>query len=176
MAASRLSQTTRRLSSLFPDSAQAGTIEGEERIRYSDTIRAERRPRLRGQRQESLRRLWQRASDDSNIRARLWFLLKLKPALSVFDPVSEADSTGPNMVEGKLAGKGAPTSRAGNRKAQQRINFAECREHADHYKRLSRASGISKDRAAVLKNIARSFVGLAGQLDRLASLARNEQR
>jgi hypothetical protein len=55
-------------------------------------------------------------------------------------------------------------------------NIAECREHADHYKRLSSASGISKDRAAVLKNIARTYVGLAGQLDRLASLARNEQR
>ncbi|MCP1744007.1 hypothetical protein ABIF66_010104 [Bradyrhizobium japonicum] len=56
------------------------------------------------------------------------------------------------------------------------INIAECREHAEHYKRLSGASGISKDRADVLKNIARTYVGLAGQLDRLASLARNEQR
>ena len=55
-------------------------------------------------------------------------------------------------------------------------NIAECREHADLYKRLSGASGISEDRVAVLKNIARTFVGLAGQLDRLASLARNEQR
>ena len=36
------------------------------------------------------------------------------------------------------------------------INIAECREHAEHYKRLSGASGISKDRAAALKNIARS--------------------
>ncbi|WLA47739.1 hypothetical protein QIH80_39960 [Bradyrhizobium elkanii] len=56
------------------------------------------------------------------------------------------------------------------------INIAECREQANHYKRLSGVSGISKDRAAALKNIARSFVGLAGQLDRLASRARNEQR
>jgi hypothetical protein len=56
------------------------------------------------------------------------------------------------------------------------INIAECQEHADLYKRLSGASGISKDRVAVLKNIARTYVGLAGQLDRLASLARNEQR
>ena len=62
-------------------------------------------------------------------------------------------------------------------------NIAECREHADHYKRLSdhykrlsSASGISKDRATALRNIARTYVGLAGQLDRLASLARNEQR
>ncbi|APG13808.1 hypothetical protein BKD09_36205 [Bradyrhizobium japonicum] len=78
------------------------------------------------------------------------------------------------MIEGKPAGKGA--TRAGNRKAEALINIAECREHADHYKRLSGASGISKDRAAVLKNIARTYVGLAGQLDRLASLARNEQR
>ncbi|MCS3895593.1 hypothetical protein M2171_004726 [Bradyrhizobium japonicum USDA 38] len=80
------------------------------------------------------------------------------------------------MVEGKPAGRGAPTSRAGNRTADQVINIAECRELADHYKGLSGASGISKARAAVLKNIARTFVGLAGQLDRLASLARNEQR
>lgn len=56
------------------------------------------------------------------------------------------------------------------------ISTAECREHAENYKRLSGASGISKDRAAALKNIARTFVGLAGQLDRLASLARSEQR
>ncbi|MCS3502819.1 hypothetical protein M2189_007668 [Bradyrhizobium japonicum] len=55
-------------------------------------------------------------------------------------------------------------------------NIAECREHADLYKRLSGASGISKDRSDVLKNIARTYVGLAGQLDRLASLTRNEQR
>jgi hypothetical protein len=80
------------------------------------------------------------------------------------------------MVEGKPARRGAPTSCAGNRKAEQEINIAECREHADHYKRLSSASGISKDRADILKNIARTYVGLAGQLDRLASLARNEQR
>lgn len=44
------------------------------------------------------------------------------------------------------------------------INIVECREHADLYKRLSGASGISKDRADVLENIART--GLAGQLDR----------
>ena len=55
------------------------------------------------------------------------------------------------------------------------INIAECHEHADHYRRLSGANGISEDRAPVLKNIARTFVSLAGQLDRLASLARNEQ-
>lgn len=80
------------------------------------------------------------------------------------------------MVEGRPAGKGAPTTRAGNGKAETLINSAECQEHADHYKRLSGAGGISKDRAAVLKNIARTYVGLAGQLDRLASLARNEPR
>jgi hypothetical protein len=80
------------------------------------------------------------------------------------------------MVEGKPAGKGDRMTRAGNRKAETLINSAECQEHADHYKRLSGAGGISKDRAAVLKNIARSYVGLAGQLDRLASLARKEQR
>ncbi|MCP3397750.1 MULTISPECIES: hypothetical protein [unclassified Bradyrhizobium] len=56
------------------------------------------------------------------------------------------------------------------------INIVECQEHADHYKELSCANGISKERAAILKNIARSFVGLAGQLDRLACLARAERR
>jgi len=80
------------------------------------------------------------------------------------------------MGKGKAVGKGDPPSCAGNRKAEQVINIAECREHADRYKRLSGASGISKDRAAVMRNIARTFVGLAGQLDRLASLARTEQR
>ena len=80
------------------------------------------------------------------------------------------------MVEGKPAGKGAPTTRVGNREAETLINSAECQEHADHYKRLSGAGGISQSRAALLKNIARTYVGLAGQLDRLASLARNEQR
>ncbi|MDI3560022.1 hypothetical protein [Bradyrhizobium sp. Arg816] len=78
------------------------------------------------------------------------------------------------MLEGKLAGKDDPTFRAG--RTEQLINIAECLEYADHYKRLSGASGISKDRAAVLKNIARTFVGLAGQLDRLATLARSEER
>ena len=63
------------------------------------------------------------------------------------------------MVEGKPAGKGDRMTRAGNRKAETLINSAECQEHADHYKRLSGAGGISKDRAAVLKNIAELMWG-----------------
>ena len=52
------------------------------------------------------------------------------------------------------------------------ISVALCQEAADHYSTLSRQASPSEDRAAVLKNIARTLRGLAGQLDRLASLER----
>ena len=45
-----------------------------------------------------------------------------------------------------------------------------CQELADHYKSLSQLPSIPRDRAFLLKNIARSFTGLSGQLDRLAAL------
>jgi hypothetical protein len=56
------------------------------------------------------------------------------------------------------------------------ITASTCEELAIQYRSLSQASGISADRAFVLKNIARSFAGLATQLDRLAALAREEAR
>jgi hypothetical protein len=54
------------------------------------------------------------------------------------------------------------------------MTAALCEEFANQYKRLSQVGGISKDREFTLKLIARSFKGLASQLDRLAVLARNE--
>jgi hypothetical protein len=57
----------------------------------------------------------------------------------------------------------------------QMITAAQCLEMAHRYRTLSQTSGISKDRAFIMKNIARSFTGLAGQLDRLDALTRDEQ-
>ena len=54
------------------------------------------------------------------------------------------------------------------------IDAAKCEELANHYKVLSQASGVSADRAFLLKNIARSLTGVASQLDRLAALTRDE--
>ncbi|MCC8961490.1 hypothetical protein H8A95_03935 [Bradyrhizobium sp. Pear76] len=54
------------------------------------------------------------------------------------------------------------------------MTAAQCDQFAGQYRSLSQAGGISKDREFVLKNIARSFKGLASQLDRLAALARDE--
>lgn len=56
------------------------------------------------------------------------------------------------------------------------ITPAACQEAAEHYKALSRVPGISAARMSLLKNIARSFAGLATQLDRLAALTRDEGR
>jgi hypothetical protein len=53
---------------------------------------------------------------------------------------------------------------------------AQCEELADHYKNLSQAEGITDFRQTALKNIARGFRGLAGQLDRLAAIGRDEAR
>jgi len=41
------------------------------------------------------------------------------------------------------------------------MTAATCEQLAHHYKSLSRASGISLERASLLKNIAKSFTGLA---------------
>ncbi|TFV43238.1 hypothetical protein E4K65_33990 [Bradyrhizobium niftali] len=51
-----------------------------------------------------------------------------------------------------------------------------CEQLANHYKSLSRESGISPERASLLMNIGKSFTGLATQLDRLAALMRDEAR
>ena len=56
------------------------------------------------------------------------------------------------------------------------INAAKCVELANHYKTLSQASGVSAERASLMKNIARSLTGVASQLDRLAALTRDEAR
>lgn len=56
------------------------------------------------------------------------------------------------------------------------ITAAECQELANHYKALSQATDTSVDRAFLMKNIARSFNGLATQLDKLAALTRDEAR
>lgn len=56
------------------------------------------------------------------------------------------------------------------------MTAGECQELANHYKALAREASISDDRAFILKNIARSFTGLATQLDRLAALKRDELR
>jgi hypothetical protein len=61
-------------------------------------------------------------------------------------------------------------------KANNIMTAVECQELASHYKALAREAGISSDRAFILKNIARSFTGLASQLDRLAALAREERK
>jgi hypothetical protein len=55
------------------------------------------------------------------------------------------------------------------------VTAAQCLELAQRYRTLSQTSGISEDRAFMMKNIARSFAGLAGQLDRLDALKRDEQ-
>ena len=54
------------------------------------------------------------------------------------------------------------------------IDAAKCEELANQYKVLSQASGVSAERAFLLKNIARSLTGVASQLDRLAALTRDE--
>ncbi|MBR0751596.1 hypothetical protein JQ604_05335 [Bradyrhizobium jicamae] len=56
------------------------------------------------------------------------------------------------------------------------MTAAQCQELAEHYKSLARAHGATKDREFMLKNIARSFTGLASQLDRLAALTRDEAK
>ncbi|TFV75065.1 hypothetical protein E4K64_15165 [Bradyrhizobium frederickii] len=56
------------------------------------------------------------------------------------------------------------------------ITAAACQEAAERYKALSTNPGISASRASLLKNIAKSFAGLATQLDRLAALTRDEGR
>jgi hypothetical protein len=56
------------------------------------------------------------------------------------------------------------------------LTSARCQELASHFKALSQASDISEDRAFLLKNIARSLTGLTGQLDRLATMIRAENR
>ena len=52
----------------------------------------------------------------------------------------------------------------------------KCQELANQYKAMARSADLSEGRAVLLKNIARSYAGLASQLDRLAALTRDEAR
>ena len=56
------------------------------------------------------------------------------------------------------------------------ITATQCKKFADHYRSLSSHSNISESRAFLLRNIAKTFAGLAGQLDRLDALARDEEK
>jgi len=49
------------------------------------------------------------------------------------------------------------------------MTATQCRELAEHLKARAREIGVSQRRAAILTNMARSCVGLASQLDLLAS-------
>jgi hypothetical protein len=54
-------------------------------------------------------------------------------------------------------------------------NAKECRAFAKEYKDRARAPGVSKDIAFLMNNIARSFMGLATQLDMLAAKMRDTE-
>ena len=56
------------------------------------------------------------------------------------------------------------------------MTFAQCEAYAAEYKSLAQQSGVTEGRAAMLKNVARTFTGLASQLDRLAAHTRDKAR
>ncbi|MFB9265030.1 hypothetical protein ACFFWD_18025 [Bradyrhizobium erythrophlei] len=56
------------------------------------------------------------------------------------------------------------------------LTAAECRALAAKYKSMAQRPDASEDRAAITRNIARTFTGLASQLDRLAANIRDEAR
>ncbi|MCK1710273.1 MULTISPECIES: hypothetical protein [unclassified Bradyrhizobium] len=56
------------------------------------------------------------------------------------------------------------------------FDAARCQELAIESKALAKSSDISAERAILLKNVARTLTGLVNQLDRLASLTRDEAR
>jgi hypothetical protein len=53
------------------------------------------------------------------------------------------------------------------------VTAAECRQLAKQYGDQARAAGLSEKKATILKNLSRSFSGLASQLEILA--AENER-
>ncbi|WP_082885248.1 hypothetical protein [Bradyrhizobium stylosanthis] len=55
------------------------------------------------------------------------------------------------------------------------ITAEKCRELAAEYKKISQLSGQSSDRVFLMRNIARTLTGLAGQLARLSIASRGEQ-
>ncbi len=56
------------------------------------------------------------------------------------------------------------------------LTAAECEVYAKEFGSLARQPDISEDRAAAFKNVARTFKGLSGQLDRLAAMQRNDTK
>ena len=56
------------------------------------------------------------------------------------------------------------------------LTVSQCKALASEYKSLARQPNVSEERAATLVNIARSLVGLATQLDRLAADMRDNAK
>jgi hypothetical protein len=56
------------------------------------------------------------------------------------------------------------------------LNAVQCRRLAKEYKDRASEPDVSKDSAFIMRNIARSFMGLASQLDMLAAKMREERR
>ena len=56
------------------------------------------------------------------------------------------------------------------------LTASQCQTLASEYKSLARHPDAPKERAAMLINIARSLVGLATQLDRLAGHMRDHTK
>jgi len=54
------------------------------------------------------------------------------------------------------------------------LDPTQCRTLASEYRALAREPGLSKDRASIMNNIARTLMGLATQLDMLAAKTRDE--
>lgn len=55
------------------------------------------------------------------------------------------------------------------------LTGAQCTALAEKYRRLAKAPNISDDRSYLLRNVARSLIGVAGQLDRLEAISRREE-
>ncbi len=56
------------------------------------------------------------------------------------------------------------------------LTASQCQALASEYKSLARQPNVSEERAAMLVNIARTLVGLATQLDRLAANMRDNAK
>lgn len=56
------------------------------------------------------------------------------------------------------------------------LTASQCLALASEYKSIAQQAEVSKERAAMLINIARSLVGLATQLDKLAAHIRDNAK
>jgi hypothetical protein len=56
------------------------------------------------------------------------------------------------------------------------LTVAKCREAATTYRKQAGEHGISSKKAAILRNLANSFAGLASQLQMLAACNAEERR